>query len=136
MKKTTAAWVRKAEADRIAARECGQVTTPLHDVVCFHCQQCAEKYLKGLLEELGLSIPKTHQLDSLLPLLLPHYSSLRPLHRGLLFLTNFAVGARYPFFNATGRQAASALRWAERVRATARDLLGIRNRPTRRKKSP
>jgi HEPN domain-containing protein len=39
MKRTTRAWVR-------------------HDGVCFHCQQCAEKYLKGLLEEHGHAVPK------------------------------------------------------------------------------
>jgi HEPN domain-containing protein len=102
-------------------------------VVCFHCQQGAEKYLKGLLEELGLTIPKTHHLDDLLTRLLPHHSSLR---RGLLFLTNFAVGIRYPGDNATKRQATSALRWGDRVRTVARALLGIGTRKIRRKKAP
>lgn len=109
---------------------------PLHDVVCFHCQQCAEKYLKGILEELGLTIPKTHDLDYLLALLLPHHSSLRSLRRGLIFLTDFAVDTRYPGNNASKRQAASALRWMDRVRTVARALLGIRVRRKRRKKSP
>jgi HEPN domain-containing protein len=104
--------------------------------VCFHCQQCAEKYLKGLLEELGLSVPKTHDLDHLLTLLFPHHSSLRPLRRGLVFLTDFAVDTRYPGNNSSKRQATSALRWADRVRTTARGLLGIRIRRSRRKKSP
>jgi HEPN domain-containing protein len=105
-------------------------------VVCFHCQQCAEKYLKGVLEELALAIPKTHDLDNLLTLLLPHHSSLRSLRRGLVFLTDFAVDTRYPGNNASKRQAASALRWTDRVRATVRALLGIRPRGKRRKKSP
>jgi HEPN domain-containing protein len=105
-------------------------------VVCFHCQQCAEKYLKSLLEELALAIPKTHDLDNLLTLLLPHHSSLRSLRRGLVFLTDFAVDTRYPGNNASNRQAASALRWTDRVRTTARALLGIRARRPRRKKSP
>jgi HEPN domain-containing protein len=136
MKKAAGEWVRKAEADRVAAKKCSRNATPLHDVVCFHCQQCAEKYLKGLLEELGLSIPKTHDLDQLLTLLLPHHSSLRSLRRGMTFLSNFAVGVRYPGDNASKRQAASALRWTERTRTTVRILLGIRARRPRRKKSP
>lgn len=82
-------------------------------MVCFHCQQCAEKYLEGLLEELSLAIPKTHDLDDLLALLLPHRSSLRSLRRGLIFLTDFAVDTRYPGNNGSKRQAASALRWAD-----------------------
>lgn len=135
MKRSTREWVNKAEADRVAAQKCSRDTTPLHDVVCFHCQQCAEKYLKALLEELALAIPKTHDLDNLLTLLLPHHCSLRSLRRGLIFLTDFAVDTRYPGNNASKRQAASALRWADRVRTTARTLLGIRPRKARRKKA-
>jgi HEPN domain-containing protein len=134
MKKTTAEWVQKAEDDRVIARQSGRSKRPLHDGVCFHCQQGAEKYLKALLEELGLAVPRTHNLDDILSLLLPHYSTLRALRRGLIFLTDFAVEGRYPGERATKRQAASALRWAERVRTAARALLGIRPRRTRRKK--
>jgi HEPN domain-containing protein len=60
MKKTTAEWVRKAEADHIASTKIGPNDPPLHEVVCFHCQQSAEKYLKALLAELGLTVPQTH----------------------------------------------------------------------------
>ncbi len=71
MKRTTAAWVRKAEADLLFAKRGRESPTPLHDGVFFHCQQCGEKYLKGLLEELGLSIPKIHDLEDLLAFVAP-----------------------------------------------------------------
>src|SRR5947208_9116506 len=90
MKKTTAKWVRKAEADRVIALQSAESKKPLHDGVCFHCQQCAEKYLKGLLEERGLLVPKTHDLELLRPVLLPFYPALRSLRRGCEFLTQFA----------------------------------------------
>ncbi len=126
MKKTTRAWVRKAESDyRLAVQTAGG-TEPFHDEVCFHCQQSAEKYLKALLEELGLAIPRTHNLDDLLGLLLPHHASLGSVRRGLIFLTDFAVGFRYPFDNASRRQAAAALRWAGKARDACRLLLGLR----------
>jgi HEPN domain-containing protein len=125
MKRTTAKWVRKAEADWLIAVQSSQSETPVHDGVCFHCQQCVEKYLKGLLEEQGLSISKTHDLDKLRTVLLPHYPSLRPLRRGLVFLTTFAVTTRYPGDDANQRQAEAALRWAEKVRTVVRGLLGI-----------
>jgi HEPN domain-containing protein len=103
-------------------------------VVCFHCQQCAEKYAKALLEELGLFIPKTHNLRNLLILVVPHHPTLRSLRRGLNFLTQFAVETRYPGENASKRQAEAALRWSDQMRAAARALLGIRqNRPGRKK---
>jgi HEPN domain-containing protein len=100
--------------------------------VAFHCQQCAEKYLKGLMEELGLAIPRTHEFTPLLTALLPHHPSLRPLRRGLNFLNDFSVDPRYPGAKTTKRKATAALRWADRVRAEARTLLGIR--PPRRRR--
>jgi HEPN domain-containing protein len=84
------------------------------------------------MEELGLAIPHTHNLVALLPLLIPHHSSLRALRRGLDFLTRFAVDTRYPGDSASKRQAAASLRWAERVRTECRMLLPIK--PGRRRK--
>jgi hypothetical protein len=46
------------------------------------------------MEEIGLAIPRTHVLDRLAILLLPHHGSLRGLQRGLRFLTRFAVATR------------------------------------------
>src|SRR5437667_11709636 len=79
MKKTTREWVRKAEADYRAARKLFQGKDRLHDQSCYFCQQSAEKYLKALLEELGVTIPRTHILKDLLALLAPHHPSLKPL---------------------------------------------------------
>jgi HEPN domain-containing protein len=128
MKKQTREWVRKAEKDHALAEIDSRSEVPFHDDVCFHCQQCSEKYLKGLMEELGLTVPKIHHLGVLLTNLSPHHPTLQPLRRGLLFLTNFAVETRYPGKNATKRQAVAALRWAGRVRTLARGLLRIRER--------
>jgi HEPN domain-containing protein len=125
MKRSTREWVKKAEGDYVFAKQGRQSKPPVHEAVCFHCQQCAEKYLKGLMEELGLSVPKTHFLDRLLTDLKPHHPELRSLRRGLLFLTLFAVDPRYPGKNARMRQAVAARRWAGRIRIAARELLGI-----------
>jgi HEPN domain-containing protein len=124
----TREWVKKAEHDYVAARQLGRRKVPFHEIVCFHCQQCAEKYLKGLMEELGLPVPKIHFLDRLLTALKPHHPTLRTLRRGLIFLTAFAADTRYPGIDASKRQSVAALRWAGRVRITARRLLGIRER--------
>jgi HEPN domain-containing protein len=132
MKKLTREWVRKAEGDYIQATQNYASDHPVYDGVCFHCQQCAEKYLKALLQELGLSIDRTHDLEALRVQLLPHHPSLRSFRRGLEFLTDFAVDVRYPGKRARKRQAAAAIRWVSRVRTEARALLGIR--PPRRPK--
>jgi HEPN domain-containing protein len=50
MKPLTSEWVEKAEGDfATAKREIRVRKTPNFDAVCFHAQQCAEKYLKALL---------------------------------------------------------------------------------------
>ena len=85
MKKATREWVRKAEADFRGAGKLARTKPPVHDLVCFHCQQCAEKHLKALLEELGVPVSKTHNLDQLLNVLRPH-------HPGLVFLAKRMPG--------------------------------------------
>jgi hypothetical protein len=77
------------------------------------------------LEDLSLSVAKTHELEDLFDQLLPYYRSLGSFRRGLAFLSNFAVEVCYPGDNASKRQAVSALRWAGKVRHACRDVLGI-----------
>jgi len=86
------------------------------------------------MEELGLPIPKIHDLELLLTPLLPFHPSLRSLLPGLKLLSNYAEAIRYPGDDATKRQATAALRWAARVRTTARAILGIKASPRREKK--
>jgi hypothetical protein len=86
------------------------------------------------MEELGLVVPKTPDLDLLLPVLLPYHPSLRSFRRGTTFLSNFAVGIRYPGKDASRRQAEAAARWADKVRTSGRALLGMRPRRGRRQK--
>lgn len=52
MNPATAEWVSKAEGDFLTAgRELRARKSPNYDAVCFHAQQCAEKYLKAVLQE-------------------------------------------------------------------------------------
>jgi HEPN domain-containing protein len=75
------------------------------------------------MEELGIQVPRTHNLIDILRLREPYHSSLRRFRRGLDFLTRFAVETRYPGENATKRQARAALRWAGKVREACRTVL-------------
>jgi hypothetical protein len=57
--------------------------------------------------------------------LLPFEPSLRPLRRGAVSLTQYAVDYRYPGFSTTMRKMQAALRNAGRVRLEARTILGL-----------
>src|SRR5580765_5624321 len=110
MKRLTAQWIRKAEKDMAAARSLLTSPDSLYDAVCFHSQQATEKYFKALLQDLSLHIPKIHDLEDLLDLLLPSDPTLSKLRRGLDQLTLYAVDYRYPGFVANGRKAKTAIR--------------------------
>jgi HEPN domain-containing protein len=67
MKPLTLEWIEKAERDFFTMeRESRVRKEPNYDGVCFHAQQCAEKYLKALMVETGLPVPKSHDLVFLL----------------------------------------------------------------------
>jgi HEPN domain-containing protein len=125
MDKLTTEWVAKAEEDLGVVKRIRKAKPPLHDATCFHCQQAAEKYLKALLQELGLSVPHTHDLPDLLERLLPHTKGLKSLGRSLTSLTHYAVDYRYPGIRATTRQAEAAWRHALQTRTAIRKQLGI-----------
>jgi HEPN domain-containing protein len=125
MKHQTAKWVRKAEDDWEAARQLGGRKPPLRDTSCFHCQQAAEKYLKALLLERDATIPKIHDLERVLDLLLSRDATLAPLRRILQSLSRYAEDNCDQDMRATTRQMSASLRHAERVRGEARSRLGL-----------
>lgn len=65
-------WVEKAENDLINATHTVKLKTDCPtDTVCFHAQQCVEKYLKVLLVLNGIEFARTHQISVLLRLCQP-----------------------------------------------------------------
>jgi len=126
MKGTAKEWTAKAEADySTAARELKATDSPNFDAVCFHAQQCAEKWMKALLIHLGIVPPRTHdltELDRLLAPVCPQWSW--PVQE-LRFLTRAAVDFRYPGESADRAEAAESLDIATRLRAKLRALLGL-----------
>ncbi len=104
MKPSTREWIKKAEEDYLAAQALSRKRkVPLNDAACFHYQQSAEKYLKARIEEQGLRIPKTHDLDALLTVLLPIEPLWAALRVALLRLSDYAVHFRYPGHEAASR---------------------------------
>ena len=121
----TAQWVRYAEEDWQVANEVAGRRPPHRNAACFHCQQAVEKYLKALLQELGLAVPRTHNIKQLIDLLVPHEATLSRFRRSGGSLTKYAVEYRYPGERATTRQMQAALRTMKRVRTELRARLSL-----------
>ena len=126
----TQEWVDKAEGDfRTASREARVRKAPNYDAVCFHCQQCAEKYLKAYLQEQDQRFFPVHDLTELLELCLP-YDGTFELQRDLLKdLTAYAVDFRYPGEEATKEEARTTVKAMRIVRTFVRQKLGLNNQP-------
>jgi len=89
-------WVEKAEEDY---RNAEYVLTLEEDcplsTVCFHGQQCVEKYLKALLVCHSLPVPRNHDLIELCHRI-PEGSRPALSDESLAILNRYAVETRYP----------------------------------------
>jgi HEPN domain-containing protein len=118
-------WVFKAESDLKTAMILLRVKreSPT-DVICFHAQQCVEKYIKALLVLNAIEFPRTHQISVLLTLVPP------PIQVTLTFeeqerLTEYAVTMRYPgdYDPISREEARQAVQIARRLRNQVRRRL-------------
>jgi HEPN domain-containing protein len=113
-----ARWMEKAEHDFLAAEHAMELAAEgLTDIVCFHCQQCAEKYLKALLLYQGVAFPRTHDLRLLLDLV-PTGIPLGLRREQVIPLNRYVIEGRYPgdWEPITVAEAQHALDMAQAVR--------------------
>jgi len=90
-------WIKFAQADFDAALHL-EAQRPVHiEIVCFHCQQAAEKALKAVLAYHDEEIPRTHSLVSILELCEAHCPRIVDEFIDQADqLSGFAVVVRYP----------------------------------------
>jgi HEPN domain-containing protein len=128
MTELTLEWVKKAEEDFSAIEQLffyGK--KPLYSIVCFHAQQCVEKYLKAYLTEINIEFEKTHRLTPLLDLCLPTQPGWDLQRDALKVLTGFAVLFRYPFEVQVDRKdAQNAVEITQEIRTMIRAELDIK----------
>ncbi len=92
----TKAWFLKAAAD-VRAAECDLAATPpLLEDAAFHCQQAAEKALKGFLTWHSVPFRKTHSLEEIGEQCLGIDHSLSEVVDPAVPLTEYAWAFRYP----------------------------------------
>ncbi len=119
--------VQKAEADYASVKlHLQHLSTPgFLDIICFHLQQCIEKYLKAWLQEANIRPPRTHDLNELLALIAPTHPEWRRWHSDFGAFTKYAVDGRYPAYFATAADVAHAVRIGDEVRSALRSALGL-----------
>ena len=90
-------WFQFAEMDfQTAIHLYENMYPPPREIICFHCQQAVEKFLKGLLIHFGEEIIKTHDL-TLLVSRLKNFVDLSDDEKKICAkLSLYAVETRYP----------------------------------------
>ena len=119
--------VRKAESDWEVIKRLQQPLTPdVYDPICFHAQQCIEKYLKAWLQEANIRPPRTHELNVLLRLIVPAHPEWDAWQTDFADFQPHAVDIRYETF-ATAAQVEHAVRVCTEVRTAIRTVLQLPN---------
>lgn len=123
----TREWLTKAAHDLQNARIVSAVPDGPLDTAIYHCQQAAEKSLKGWLVSQNLPVERTHDLTRLVTLACARDKSFFDWEEAAGVLTPYASAFRYPGLTAdplpTRAEFAEALKLAEGIFAAVLGLL-------------
>ena len=88
------------------------------EIICYHCQQAAEKHLKGFLLYHGvIEPPKTHNLNLLMDMCLDYGIRFVEVEQACSVLSRYGVQPRYPReINVTESDTQKALEYARQIR--------------------
>ena len=90
-------WIGIADNDFTAAQHMAKNMWPTpYEIICYHCQQAAEKYLKWVLVLHDIDPPKIHDLEELEKLCEHINPQFETLYEKCAVLTEYAVHSRYP----------------------------------------
>lgn len=89
-------WIEMARMDLRSAEFLLDMRPLPIEIVCFHCEQAAEKMLKGALVARDKEPPRTHDLSTLCGLCAETDAAYDSLLDSCVELTPYGVQARYP----------------------------------------
>ena len=90
-------WLDKGNNELRSAEYLATMHHPTPDeVICYLCQQAAEKYLKGFLFLHDIEPPKTHDLNELLNMCAEKNGDFSALSARMSVLKTYAIMPRYP----------------------------------------
>lgn len=116
-------WLRFAKMDLMSAEYLIKMHPVPIEIICYHCQQSAEKYLKGYLILHGMNPPKTHDLNQLHKLCSNISDSFVDIADQCSDLTAYGVQPRYPMqLTLEERDMQEALESAKAIRDFIMDI--------------
>jgi HEPN domain-containing protein len=125
MKNITRKWIEKAEKDFLVAQREVKEAQPVFDAVCFHCQQCVEKYLKALLQEKEIYFEKTHDIGVLMDKCKDFIIISDEMQKKLFYLSSYAVEVRYPGIDTNEEEAKESFDTARKLRLIVRGFFEL-----------
>ena len=115
-------WFDIADADLSSAEFLQDMRPVPVEIICYHCQQSAEKYLKGFLSLHGKRITRSHDLLLLNKICCAVYKDFKEIQEDCLMLTDFSVTVRYPFhLDLDESDMTMALKIAQKIRVFISD---------------
>ena len=97
LKQDVEEWLRIVEMDRTTAYHLFKTMHPKPlEIICFHCQQAAEKAIKALFILKEIEIIKIHDLGMLIKTIQPKIAFPETVKLSAISLTKFAATFRYP----------------------------------------
>jgi HEPN domain-containing protein len=89
-------WIQIADDDLYSAKTLNESVRKPYEIICYHCAQATEKYLKGYLAYNDIIPPNTHNLLFLHELCVGKENSFEIIRTECSLLNRFANEIRYP----------------------------------------
>ncbi|SDI59612.1 HEPN domain-containing protein [Natribacillus halophilus] len=90
-------WFSYARSDLEVAKFLKNMRPIPLEIICYHCQQSAEKHLKGYIAYNGGEIHRTHDLNILNKICTRYHQRFKELTDECIHLTDYGIQTRYPF---------------------------------------
>jgi HEPN domain-containing protein len=89
-------WIQIADDDLYSAQMLNKLARKPYEIICYHCAQAVEKYLKGYLTYYDIMPQKTHNLLVLLELCLKKDNYFENIKTDCGILNRYTNEIRYP----------------------------------------
>ena len=126
-KKLAREWFEKAKDDERAIENLLKEKGPF-SIICFLCQQMAEKYLKGYLVFKGKAIKKIHDSGEILERCRQIDQDFKKLLDHCAFLNRYSIATRYPgdfFEGISEKEARKAYQKAKEIKQFVLEKLSL-----------